>query len=277
MKTNLLEIFDFGRRKLYGYSSDPEFESFIFLEEATGKSRGEILINEEDIKEEDFFKFRSYLDRRITGEPWQYIIGKVNFLGFDVFSEKGVFIPRPETEWLTVQAIEKLSSLDNPLILEVGSGSGAISIAIASNIKRAKIVTSDISKEAINLCKKNVDYHSLNSSIDIVRTDLLACFDDSELFDMIISNPPYIPEEDLEKLDVVVKNEPELALDGGDRGVSIINKILNCSSSKLKIGGFIFIELDSYNIPYLEVPKSINYSIHNDQYGRKRILQGVKI
>ncbi len=277
MKTKLLEILDFGKRKLSEYSSDPEFESSVFLEEATGKSRSEILVEEQDMKEEDFFKFRNYLERRITGEPWQYIIGRINFLGFDIFSEKGVFIPRPETEYMVVQAIEKLSSLKNPLVLEIGSGSGAIGVAIASNVKRAKIVATDISKEALDLCKKNIEYHNLDSRIDLIRANLMDCFDNSQIFDMIISNPPYIPEKELEKLDVVVKREPELALNGGDGGVSVINKILNCSTGKLKIGGFIFIELDGCNIPHLEVPKSINYSIHNDQYGRERILQGVKI
>jgi release factor glutamine methyltransferase len=277
MKTDLLEVLDFGKRKLSGYSSDPEFESFVFLEEATGKSRSEILVNERNMKKEDFFKFRDYLNRRIKGEPWQYIIGKVNFLGFDIFSEKGVFIPRPETEWMTVQAIEKLSSFDDPLVLEIGSGSGAIGVAIASNVKRAKIVATDISKEALGLCKKNIEYHNLSSRVDLIRANLMDCFDNSQIFDMIISNPPYIPEKELEKLDSIVKLEPEMALNGGVGGVSVINKILNFSTDKLKIGGFIFIELDSCNIPHLEVPKSINYSIHNDQYGRERILQGVKI
>lgn len=277
MKTDLLEILDFGKRKLSGCSSDPEFESFVFLEEATGKNRSEILIDEQDMKEEDFLKFRNYLARRITGEPWQYIVGKVNFLGFDIFIEKGVFIPRPETECMVVQAIEELNSLDNPLVLEIGSGSGAIGVAVASNVKGAKIVATDISKEALGLCKKNIEYHGLGSRIDIIRADLMDCFVNSQIFDMIISNPPYIPEDELEKLDVVVKREPELALNGGDGGVSIINRILNCSTSRLKIGGFIFIELDASNIPHLEVPKSFKYSIYNDQYGRKRILQGVKI
>lgn len=277
MKTDLLEVLDFGKRKLSGCSSDPEFESFVFLEEATGKSRSEIIVNEQNIKEEDFFKFRDYLDRRIKGEPWQYIIGKVNFLGFDIFSDKGVFIPRPETEWMTVQAIEKLSCLDDPLILEIGSGSGAIGVAIASNVKGARVVATDISKEALGLCRKNIEYHNLGSRVDLIRANLMDCFDNSQVFDMIISNPPYIPEKELEKLDSVVKLEPEIALNGGVEGVSVINKILNCSIGKLKIGGFIFIELDTCNIPHLEVPKSINYSIYNDQYGRERILQGVKI
>ncbi len=273
----LLEVLDFGIEELTEYSSDPEFESFILLEEVTGKSKGEIIINEEDIKEEDFFKFRSYLARRTKGEPWQYIIGKTNFLGFDIFVRKGVFIPRAETEFMTVSAIRKLKEFNNPCVLEIGCGTGAVSIAIASNIKGAKIVATDVSKEAVSLCKKNFNYHNLEGRIDIVCADLLNCFDNSVTFDMIISNPPYIYEKDLKKLDIVVRNEPMLALNGGSKGVSIINKILNCSSYRLKTGGCIFIELDGSNIPYLEVPESISYSVYDDQYGRNRILYGVKL
>ncbi len=273
----LLEVLDFGSRELTEYSSYPEFESFILLEEATGKSRGEILIDEEGIRKEDFFIFKSYLARRIKGEPWQYIIGKTNFLGFDIFTEKGIFIPRAETEFMTASAIKRLNEFDNPCVLEIGCGTGSISIAIASNFKTAKIVATDVSKEAVGLCKKNVDYHNLGSRIDIVCADLLDCFDNSETFDMIISNPPYISERDLKKLDIVVKNEPISALNGGYRGVSIINKILDSSSRKMKKGGCIFIELDSSNIPYLEVPESVNYSIYDDQFGRNRILYGFKI
>ncbi len=272
----LLEVLDFGSRELTEYSSDPEFESFILLEEATGKSRGEILLDEENIKKEYFFIFKSYLTRRKKGEPWQYIVGKTNFLGFDIFIEKGVFIPRAETEFMTVSSIRRLKEFDNPRVLEIGCGTGAISIAIASNIKGVKIVATDVSKEAVSLCKKNVDYHNLGSRIDIIRADLLDCFDNSGTFDVVISNPPYISEKDLKKLDIVVKNEPMLALDGGCRGVSIINKILDGSSHKLKSGGCIFIELDGSNIPYLEVPESINYSICNDQFGKNRILYGIK-
>lgn len=277
MSNKLVEVLDYGKRKLTEYSSDPEFESLIFLEEATGKSRGEILVYESNIEKEDFFRFRGYLSRRLNGEPWQYIIGKTNFLGLNVFCDNGVFIPRPETEWMVAEAIKKLKDFYSPSILEIGSGSGAISVAIASNISHAKIIATDISKKAVDLCKKNVDYHNLGDKIDIVCADLLGCFSNVQNFDMIISNPPYIPENDLKNLDVVVKNEPELALNGGYGGVSLINRILDYSKDMLKTGGYIFVELDILNIPYIKVPESINCLIKNDQYGRKRVLQGVKI
>ena len=273
----MLDVIDFGSRELSKCSSDPECESFIFLEEATGKKRSEILVDENGIEKEKFDIFRGFLRRRIAGEPWQYIVGKTNFLGFDILVKKEVFIPRPETEFMTASVIKILKKIDNPFVLEIGCGTGAISVAIGHNIKKAKIVATDVSKDAIDLCKKNVYYNNLKKNIDIIRADLLNCFHSSEIFDMIISNPPYIPEEDLRKLDMVVKKEPILALDGGSGGVYFVNKILENSLNRLNKGGFIFIEIDNSNIPFLKIPESIDYSIIKDQYGRNRILKCVKI
>jgi release factor glutamine methyltransferase len=273
----LIEVLDFGSEQLTGYCSNPEFESFIFLEEATGKNREKILIDEEEIEDNDFIKFENYLKRRIKGIPWQYIIGYTNFLGFQIYTDREVFIPRPETEWLVLMAIRKLKDYENPFVLEIGAGTGAISISIASFVNSAKIIATDISQEAVKLCKKNVKYHNLNRNIDIVCGDLFDCFDKRVSFDMIISNPPYIPEKDLETLDDIVKKEPILALNGGEEGVAVINTILKRANHLLRRGGHIFIEIDGLNIPYIEVPKSINYSILDDQFGRNRILSGVKI
>jgi len=273
----LLKVIDFGCGELRDFSLAPEFESFVFLEEATGKSKEKILVSEEQIKEEDFLKFKNYLARRIKGEPWQYIIGSTNFLGFDIFTEKGVFIPRAETELMALQAVSKLKNFNNPYILEIGCGTAAISISIVSGIKKAKIIATDISRKAVKLSKKNIDYHNLSGRISVVCADLLGCFGNSEKFDMIITNPPYIPEKDLMQIDDVVKREPVLALNGGVGGAQIINEILKSSFDKLKNGGLIFIEIDSSNIPYMIIPDGLRCLYEKDQYNRIRFLLGVKI
>jgi len=273
----LLEVFDFGVKELGICSSSPAIESFIFLEETTGKSKEDILINNNRIDEKEFLKFRGYLKRRLNGEPWQYIVGKTNFLGFDIFTESEIFIPRPETELMAVQAISKLKKFDYPHVLEVGCGTGAISISIAARVKKTKIITTDISKKAVRLCKKNVEYHKLNDKINIVCVDLFKCFVSRSKFDMIISNPPYILKKNLKKIDTIVKKEPFLALDGGDNGVVIINKILENSSNMLKKGGLIFIEIDSSNLPYIDIPNDLKCSYEKDQYNKIRFLYGVKL
>jgi release factor glutamine methyltransferase len=178
---------------------------------------------------------------------------------------------------MVLKAIRKLKNVENPFILEVGTGTGAISISIASFIGSTRIIATDISNEAVNLCRKNVEYHNLSGRIDIICADLFNCFDKRINFDMIISNPPYIQEKDLETLDDVVKKEPMIALDGGDGGVTVINALLKSSTDMLNRGGHIFIEIDNSNIPFIKVPKSISYSILNDQFKRSRVLYGVKV
>ena len=273
----LLEVLNFGVKELGVCSLTPEIESLIFLEETTGKSKEEIIINNDKIDEERFVKFKSYLSRRINGEPWQYIVGKTNFLGLDIFTEKEVFIPRPETEVMAVCAINKLKGINDPYVIEIGCGTGAISISIASKVKGAKVIATDISKRAVRLCNRNVRYHKLHNRISIVNVDLFKSFDKYNEFDMIISNPPYILTENLSKIDPVVKREPLLALDGGDDGVDIINEILDSASKFLKVDGLVFIEIDSSNLPYIKIPDNIQFSYEKDQYNEIRFLLGVKL
>ena len=273
----LLEVFDFGVKELGTCSPAPEIESFILLEETTGKSKEDIIINNDNIDEEGLLKFKSYLSRRVNGEPWQYIVGKTNFMGFDIFTEKEVFIPRPETEVMAVCAINRLKEISNPYVIEIGCGTGAISISIASKVKGARVIATDISKKAVRLCDRNVKYHELHNRINIVNGDLFKCFDKYNQFDMIISNPPYVLKENLSKIDTVVKKEPLLALDGGYNGVDIINEILESGSKFLKINGLVFIEIDSSNLSYIKVPDNIKCSYQKDQYNKIRFLFGVKL
>lgn len=273
----LLEAFDFGLKKLDYCSSSPEFESFIFLEESTGKRKEDILVGEEPMKDIEFFRFKDYLNRRIQGEPWQYIIGRMNFLGLDIFTEKGVFIPRPETELMAARAISKLKKIRNPHILEIGCGTGVISVYIASRINKARIVATDISKKAVRLCKKNIDYLKLSDCVNVVCADLFECLNVNNKFDMIISNPPYIMKKDLERVDSLVKKEPFLALDGGTNGVKIVNEILGRSVEFLKKDGVLFLEIDPSNLSYIEIPDSFTSSFEYDQYNKIRYLHGVKL
>ena len=273
----LLEALNFGIKKLEECSLSPEFESIIFLEETTGKKKEDILINNIKIKDSEILVFKDYLNRRVNGEPWQYIVGKMDFLGFEIFTEKGVFIPRPETELMALRAINKLNEFNYSRVIEIGCGTGAISISIAGKIKNAKVIATDISKQAVRICKKNIEYHKLKDKINVVCSDLFKCFSRGDNFDMIISNPPYILKKNLDKIDTVVKKEPLLALDGGDYGVDIINEILGSASKFLKTSGLIFIEIDPSDLPYINIPKNLKCSYQKDQYSKIRFLYGVKL
>ncbi len=272
----LLEALDFGVVQLKPCSGSAEFETMTLLEEVTHKSKEVILSDNDKINEEEFVQFKEYLSRRIQGEPLQYIIGRTNFLGIDIFTKKKAFIPRPETELMTYYAILELKKIKNPIILEIGTGTGVIAISMALKLKEARIFATDISEEALQLCMKNIQHYKLEERITLIGADSLEPFKSKEQFNLIISNPPYIPEKEMQNLDPLVKREPELALNGGMGGIQIINRILKSSPDLLRKKGILFLELDGSNIPHLKVPKKLSYLILDDEFGRKRILKGIK-
>ncbi|MCK4421190.1 peptide chain release factor N(5)-glutamine methyltransferase [candidate division WOR-3 bacterium] len=272
----LIEALSYGAKRLKSYSDFPEYEAMVLLEEISGKSRAEILLEPQDFCEEKVSLFYRYIKKRTTGKPLQYLLKKTNFYGIDLFVDPKTFIPRPETELMTQYAIEDGKEIKHPLYLEIGTGSGAIAISIASRLPDAKIIASDISIEAIKLCKKNIIHHNLEEQILLVCADLIEPFKNNKLFDIVISNPPYIPCQDMQDLPQLVKEEPVVALDGGENGVSVINRILKESPYFLKDKGILYIELTESNIPYLKIPGNLDYSIINDQFGKKRILRVTK-
>ncbi len=188
--------------------------------------------------------------RRKQGEPLQYIIGQTNFMGIDLSVDKNVLIPRPETEILVELAIEKANTMqvkDVLHILDLGSGSGNISIAIAKNIPNAEITALDSSEGALKLAMKNAKANGVAGRIRFFHKDMAAYLkvvaDKEVKFDMIISNPPYIPTGQLAKLPVDVQREPRSALDGCDDGLHFYREIIEYGYQALAPDGFLFMEI----------------------------------
>lgn len=187
--------------------------------------------------------------------PVEYLTGFVNFCGFDVKVDKNVLIPRVETEELVGHVLNFTQTLDKPLrYLEVGTGSGAISLAIFAALQKnrqpklKKFMVSDVSLKALELTKKNFrslfDLASLRE-INFVASDLLAAIA-PQAFDVIVANLPYIPTGDMDSLDASVKDyEPSLALDGGETGFELIARLLEqiVAGGFLSVGGKIFLEV----------------------------------
>ena len=157
-----------------------------------------------------------------------------------------VLIPRQETELLveTVLSFINESQLDNPRIVDVGTGSGAIAIALAINQPTAIIDAVDISEKALKVAKSNIDKHGLNDRISLQMGDLLASIHENDL-DVIVSNPPYIPTEDISFLQGEVLLEPRVALDGGEDGLGVISRLLWESTIKLSSNGILIFEVGS--------------------------------
>lgn len=271
-----LELLERGIKKIAPVSDAPEFETRIILEESAGVSLEEIITEKRDVSKKSIKKFWNNVKKRQSSIPIQYITGIVNFMGFEINVNKNVFIPRPETEEMVKLAIEQ-TTVSDPLCVDICTGSGAISIAYASIMKKSRIMATDISRKSLETCRKNIKNHSLEDRIYPVLQDTMQAIRKANNFDLIISNPPYIPLKEVKNLPPVVRNEPEIAFNGGRTGTKIINSILKYSSSSLKKGGLVFIEIDKINLPHLIFPEEIQFDIINDQYGRKRILKGVKL
>lgn len=209
---------------------------------ATGLSRVEIYAYyDRPLSVEERDTLRESLRRRGAGEPLQYVTGEVGFRHIILRTAKGVLIPRPETEMLVELVLERIKGAEQPRILEVGCGTGCISLSLAKEAG-AQVTATDISPDAVACATRNVEALELGEHVQIVETD---CVDGIEgPFDVLVSNPPYIPTAVMEELDEeVVGYEPHLALDGGADGLDFFDRLIEAAPSLLVPGGLFAFEL----------------------------------
>lgn len=193
------------------------------------------------------------IDRRAAGEPLQYIVGNQEFMGLSFDVNESVLIPRQDTETLVELALEKAKEKRRSLsVLDMCCGSGAIAVSIAHFLPKAKVTACDISADALAVARRNAEKNGLSSRIDFRESDLFLIKKRKkivrmkETFDMILSNPPYIPTEVIETLQTEIKDhEPLTALDGGADGLDFYRRISEDASANLKKGGFLILEIGS--------------------------------
>ncbi len=171
-------------------------------------------------------ELKKLVQKRATNYPLEYITQQATFYGETFFVRDGVLIPRPETEILVEKAVEILKNIPNPQIVEVGTGSGIISVMLALLIPNIKITAVDINPKALELAQKNSQKFNVDDKIDFVLSDIFTNINPSN-FDMCISNPPYI--EQNFKLPLNVKFEPKEALFGGKNGDELLKKITDAT------------------------------------------------
>jgi len=195
-----------------------------------------------ELTEEQASVFENAIRRRATHEPFQYITGKQEFWGLDFEVTPDVLIPRPETEILVEKAISILSSIESPRFCELGVGSGCIAVSLLHSVPAAIAVVTDISPAALADAKRNAKRHTVDRRIDFRQGDLFEGITDR--FDMILSNPPYVADEQIEALQPEVRDfEPRGALSGGFDGMDIIRRIVDDAPKFLKPGGSLLIEI----------------------------------
>jgi release factor glutamine methyltransferase len=188
-------------------------------------------------------EFRALIERRQNGEPIQYITGETEFYGLPFRVTPDVLIPRPETEHLVERAVELASGLTGVRILDVGTGSGAIAVALAHELPQAQITALDISAAALGIARGNAERNGVAGRIDFKLSDLLGAVE-GERFAMIVSNLPYVPEGDRGSLAVEVReHEPVLALFAGEDGLDVYRRLIPAAFAALEDGGFLLMEI----------------------------------
>jgi release factor glutamine methyltransferase len=198
---------------------------------------------EYELSGEEETRFREFFERRAAREPFQHITGRQEFYGLDFIVTKDVLIPRPETELIVENALEILRDQENPSFCEIGVGSGCLSVSILHEIKRATATGLDVSEKAIEIAKINARNNGVIDRLKLKISDVFAVLQNGK-FDLIVSNPPYIPREDIAALQPEVRDfEPLSALTDGADGFTIIEKIVGASPEFLKSGGFLLLEI----------------------------------
>jgi release factor glutamine methyltransferase len=209
-----------------------------------GKDRVWLIANPRSgISSELFDRWSQLLERRQRGEPIQYIIGETEFYGLPFRVTPAVLIPRPETEHLVEKTIDLCRDIGSPRIVDVGTGSGAIAVALAHRLPQAQMAATDISAEALAVAKGNAETNLVAERIRFVQGDLLAPIT-GEQFDVVASNPPYVSSEDRDTLSVEVRDyEPETALFAGRDGIEIYRRLIPQAADALAAGGHVVMEI----------------------------------
>ena len=225
---------------------------------------------------------RSLVKRAAAHEPVAYLVGKTEFYSLELAVEPGCLIPRPETELLVQLAVEFLrASAGEPHVLDLGTGSGCIAVAIAKNCSKAHVTATDISQTALNIAKRNVQKHGLTHRITLAHGDLFSAISCGP-FDLIVCNPPYVSEMEFDVLDTNVKAyEPQEALIAGPEGTEVYERILAEVSTHLKRDAALMFEIGYNQGSALQALLQASglfseVDIHKDVYGHDRVVVGLR-
>lgn len=259
----------------------PRANAEILLAEILKCKRLELyLAFDKPLAENEVQVYREAIRKRGLRIPLQYIVGNVEFYGLKLIVNENVLIPRPETELLVEKIINDSDKSTNLKILDIGVGSGNISLSISKNLPNSKVVAIDISKSALDVANQNAEVNSLQDRIEFRLFDFMN--DDLNSlgkFDLIVSNPPYVSENDYESLEPELKNhEPKIALTDNSNGISFYKHIVEASNQLLKKPGKIYFELgidQSAQVQeYFKQNNFTNIKIIKDYSGIERIICG---
>jgi len=230
---------------LEGKGSDsPRLDAEVLLAHVLGRPR--ILLYtafDEEVAEEPRTRFRELVRRRGAGAPVAYLVGGREFFSLPFAVTPQVLIPRPETEGLVVRVLDLCRKAPAPRIVDVGTGSGAIAVAVAKHLPQAIVAAGDVSAEALEVARANAARHGVAERIGFATGDLLAGAGLEGPWDVVVSNPPYVREDEFATLPQDVReHEPRVALVAGPRGVEVIERLAGEAAERLAPGGWLVLE-----------------------------------
>ena len=229
-------------------TENARLDAEVLLAEALGCQRIELYtrFDQEPLPEQKD-RFREWVKRHADGEPVAYLVGHREFYSIKFNVDHSVLIPRPETEHLVSETIElsKSYAVEDPSLIDIGTGSGAISVALAKHLPGFSITATDISPAAIDVARSNIEAHQLESRIELVESDLFESIEENRTFDFVVSNPPYIGNDEQDTVDVCVRDyEPDVALFTPDgNALSVIERLVNEAGKRLVPGGWLLFEM----------------------------------
>ena len=219
----------------------PKLKARLLLQYILKKDRQYLIVyDNKEIEKKEQWEYFVNIEKIANGVPLQHITHTQEFMKMDFFVNENVLIPRPDTEILVEEVINLAKKIDNPKILDLCTGSGAIAISIAKNVPSAEVLAIDISEKALEVAKKNA--HKLQAKVKFKKSNLFSNIGKMK-FDIIVSNPPYIKKTDIKLLSNEVQKEPQIALDGGYDGLDFYRKISNQAIDYLKFGSYLCFEI----------------------------------
>ena len=264
----------------------PDLDAVLLLSEVLHENRVQLIaFGNKAISEQDRHKFFDLISRRKKGECIAYILGHKEFRGLEFIVNRHVLVPRPDTETLAEAALEYIDSTYETgtprpkrsclSLLDLCTGSGAIAVSLKNERPFLEVTAADISTEALETAKLNAD-RLLNKGITLIQSDLFSTITDT--FNIIVSNPPYIPSGVIETLAPEVRQEPKIALDGGADGLVLVRKIISRAPEHLHQGGVLLLEAAPEQMQeikkLLEASGFIGIRIFKDLAGRERVISG---
>lgn len=271
-----------------GFDS-PRLDAEILLAQALDCERIQLYAQFDSQPPEDkVSQFRAWVKRRAGGEPVAYLVGHREFYSLDFLVNSSVLIPRPETEHLITETIDRFQNSNGGgqtiQIADVGTGSGIIAITLAKHLPNANLTAIDVSQGALALAEENAERHGVNDRITFVNSDLFESVDRAIKFDAVVSNPPYIGLGERESISDEVKNyEPGVALfSTDDEGIAVTVRLIEQSTERLNAGGWLLFEtspmLAKQCLEKIKQTKQFaDTGIVNDLAGRQRIVVAKKL